>query len=149
MAELRVFLDTSALFAAVWSETGGARLILKLGEAGALSLWVGSWVLREADAVLMRKAEHSRVRLALLLDRAGVRVGEEASRQTIEQPQEAIEYLPDAQVLAEATELGVDDLVSCDRKHLVGNPHTEGLPFRIGTPGEFLEWYRSRWLARD
>ena len=32
--ELKVFLDTSALFAAVHSDTGGARLILKLGEAG-------------------------------------------------------------------------------------------------------------------
>ena len=44
--ELRVFLDTSVLFAAVHSETGGARLILKLGEAGVVSLWVGPWVLK-------------------------------------------------------------------------------------------------------
>ena len=29
------YLDTSVLFAAIWTEKGGSRLILKLGEAGA------------------------------------------------------------------------------------------------------------------
>ena len=43
--DARVFLDTSVLFAAVLSETGGSHLILKLGEAGALPLLVGSRVL--------------------------------------------------------------------------------------------------------
>ena len=51
-ADLKVFLDTSAQFAAVSSEPGGARLILKLGEAGAATLWVGPWVLKEAPVVL-------------------------------------------------------------------------------------------------
>ena len=37
--ELRVFLDASALFAAVYSETGGARLLFKLGEAGAIEFY--------------------------------------------------------------------------------------------------------------
>ena len=69
----RVFLDTSALFAAVLSETGGARQLLKLGEAGVIALWVGPTVLAEIDAVLARKSPASKTRLALLLDRAGVR----------------------------------------------------------------------------
>lgn len=144
-----MFFDTSALFAAVWSEEGGARLILKLGEAGAVSLWVGPWVLREADAVLKRKSERSRGRLALLLDKAGVRVGEEAGTAAVGRALKVVEYLPDAQVMAEAMDLGVDYLVSFDRKHLVGNPRAEGLPFRIGTPGEFLAWYRSKLVAKE
>ena len=37
--ELKVFLDTSALFAAVYSETGGVRLLLKLGEAEAIEFY--------------------------------------------------------------------------------------------------------------
>ncbi len=142
MGEVKVFLDTSVLFAAVWSETGGSRLILKLGEAGVIALWIGPWVLREADAVLARKSEESRGLLALLLDRAGVEVGTEATGETPERARQVIEYLPDAQVLAEAMELRVDYLVSLDRKHIVGNLRAEELPFRIGTPGEFLEWYR-------
>lgn len=145
----RVFLDTSVLFAAVWSEMGGSRLILKLGEAGAVSLWVGPWVLREADAVLQRKSAKSRPHLALLLDRAQVQVGREAGQKALEQALAVVAYLPDAQVLAEALEMGVDYFVLLDRKHLVGNRRGAGLPFAIGAPGEFLEWYRRQVVDSD
>lgn len=144
MGETRVFLDTSVLFAAVWSETGGARLILKLGEAGAVSLWVGPWVLQEADAVLKRKSEQSRAYLALLMERARIEVGQAASETALAQALSVIDYLPDAQILAEAIESKVDYLTSLDRKHLVGNPKASGLSFGIGTPAMFLEWYRQR-----
>jgi len=83
-ADLRVFLDTSVLFAAISSASGGARLILKLGEAGVLSLWVGPWVLREAEAVLARKSPKSKACFALLLDRARIQPGAEASAQASE-----------------------------------------------------------------
>ena len=148
-AEKRVFLDTSVLFAAVWSETGGTRLILKLGEAGAVLLWVGPWVLREADAVLTRKSEWSRPHLALLLDQAQVQVGPEAGTEALARALSVVGYLPDAQVLAEALEIKVDYLVSLDRKHLVENPRAGDLPFAVGTPGEFLEWYRQQVVKSD
>jgi predicted nucleic acid-binding protein len=141
-AETRVFLDTSVLFAAVWSEGGGSRLILKLGEAGAVSLWVGPTVLREAEAVLRRKSEESRPPMALLLDRAQVQVGPEAGKEALAQALSAVDYLPDAQVLAEALEIEAEYFVSLDQKHLVGNPRTESLPVTVGTPGNFLAWYR-------
>jgi predicted nucleic acid-binding protein len=142
--ETRVFLDTSVLFAAVWSESGGSRLILKLGEAGALSLWVGPTVLREAEAVLKRKSPKSGPHMALLLDRAQVQVGPEAGKEALAQARSAVDYAPDAQVLAEALELEADYLVSLDQQHLVGNPRTESLPITVGTPGGFLDWYRQR-----
>jgi len=148
-AKTRVFLDTSVLFAAVWSETGGSRLILKLGEARALSLWIGPCVLREAEAVLKLKSAASRPLMALLLDRAQVQVGPEAGAEALTQAQSVVEYLPDAQVLAEALELHVDYLVSLDKKHLVGNPGMENLPLAVGTPGEFLEWYRHRLVPEE
>ena len=143
-AETRVFLDTSVLFAAVWSESGGSRLILKLGEAGAVSLWVGPTVLREAEAVLKRKSPESRPHMALLLDRAQVQVGPEAGKETVAQALSAVGYVPDAQVLAEALEIGLEYFVSLDQKHLVGNLRTESLPVTVGTPGDFLDWYRQR-----
>jgi predicted nucleic acid-binding protein len=143
-AETRVFLDTSVLFAAVWSESGGSRLILKLGEAGAVVLWVGPTVLREAEAVLRRKSPQSRPHMTLLLDRAQVQVGPEAGTEALAQARSAVDYLPDAHLLAEALQLKVDYFVSLDREHLVGNPQTEILPFVVGTPGEFLEWYRQQ-----
>jgi len=148
-AETRAFLDTSVLFAAVWSESGGSRLILKLGEAGTVSLWVGPWVLREAEAVLKRKSPESRPHMALLLDRAQVQVGPEAGTEALALARSAVVYVPDAQVLAEALEIGVDYFVSLDQKHLVGNPQTGNLPFALGTPGDFIAWYRQRLVAGE
>ena len=148
-SELRVFLDTSVLFAAIHSETGGARLILKLGEAGAVSLWVGPWVLKEAEGVLDRKSPRSKGYFALLLDRSGVQVGREADETALHQARSVIDYVPDAQVVAEALGVGVDYFVSFDREHLVGNPRAGELPFPIGTAGDFLAWYRERLMEEE
>lgn len=74
MANERIFLDTSALFAAVFSATGGARHLLKLGKVGLIALRVGPSVLAEMDAVLERKSPTSKGRLALLLAQARVEV---------------------------------------------------------------------------
>lgn len=93
--ELKVFLDTSALFAAVHSDTGGARLILKLGEAGAVSLWIGPWVLKEAEEVIAGKSPKSKAYFALLLNRSRIQVGEEPDEPTLQQAHSVIEYLPD------------------------------------------------------
>jgi predicted nucleic acid-binding protein len=141
-AKVRVFLDTSVLFAALLSETGGSRLILKLGEAGAVQLWVGQRVLQEADGVLARKAPERRPLFALLLDRAQVSVGPEPGDAVLTRTRATVDYLPDAYILAEALAAEADYLVSLDRKHLVGNPRTLDLPFSVGTPGEFLIWFR-------
>jgi predicted nucleic acid-binding protein len=143
-ADPRVFLDTSVLFAAVLSETGGARLILKLGETGAVQLWVGRSVLQEVDAVLARKAAQSRELLALLLDRARISVGPAANEAALAQAGAVVTYPPDAHILAEALATEADYLVSLDREHLVGNPRASELPFPIGTPGDFLAWFRAR-----
>lgn len=142
--EIKVFLDTSTLFAAVHSETGGARLILKLGEAGAVQLWVGPWVLREIEGVLERRSPRSKAYFALLLDRSRIEVGQEAGAEALAKGLAVVEYLPDAQVVAEAVAVGADYFVSFDREHLVGNPSAEDLPFPVGTAGDFLAWYRAR-----
>jgi predicted nucleic acid-binding protein len=47
-------------------------------------------------------------------------------------------------VVAEALEMEADYLISLDQQHLVGNPRTEGLPVTVGTPGDFLAWYRQQ-----
>jgi predicted nucleic acid-binding protein len=142
--KVKVFLDTSVLFAAVYSETGGARLILKLGEAGTIQIWVGPWVLQEADRVLDRKSPESKAYFALMLDRSQVQVGPQAGEAALASAEEVIEYRPDAQVVAEALEVDVDYFVSFDREHLLGHPQAGRLPFSIGTAGDFLAWYRAK-----
>jgi predicted nucleic acid-binding protein len=107
-------------------------------------LWVGPWVLRELDGVLNRKSPRSKPYLALLLDRAWVQVGPEA----LVLARTVVDYLPDAQILAEAMEAGASYLVSLDRTHLVGVPQVARLPFPVGTPGDFLAWYRAQLTSR-
>jgi hypothetical protein len=65
---LRIFLDTSVIFAAVLSEIGRARKLFKLGEAGVLQHIVGSNVLRECEVVVRHKAPTTLPTLAYLLD---------------------------------------------------------------------------------
>ena len=144
MAGERVFLDTSALFAAVLSATGGARQLFKLGEAGVITLWVGPTVLAEMDAVLTRKSPGSKGALALLLDRAKVQIGPAPAPAMQAQAQAVVTYPPDAGVVAEALTAQVDYLVSLDRQHLVDNPRNTALPFPVGTPGDCLAWLRAR-----
>jgi len=50
----KVFLDTSVVFAAVLSPSGGARKLFQLGEARMLGLFVGHAVLRECEEVVRR-----------------------------------------------------------------------------------------------
>jgi len=139
-----IFLDTSVLFAAVLSETGGARQLLKLGEAGVIALWVGPGVLAEMDAVLTRKSPASKGSLAILLDRARIHVGPSPEPAACVQAQAVVAYTPDANIVAEALTTQVDYFVSLDRQHLVNNPQAQTLPFLIGTPGDCLAWLRAQ-----
>ena len=141
-SNVKVFLDTSALISAVFSDTGGSRLILQLGEAQVISLWVGPHVLQEAEAVIERKSPRSKGYFALLLERSQIQVSTAPNHATLEYANALISYLPDAQVVAEALTIEADYFVSFDRQHLVYNPETKALPFPVGTAGDFLAWYR-------
>ncbi len=98
--------------------------------------------------MLNRKSPRSKPYLALLLDRARVQVGPEARPEALVLARTVVDYLPDAQILAEALEARASYLVSLDRTHLVGHPQAKQLPFLVGTPGDFLAWYRAQLTSR-
>lgn len=55
----------------------------------------------------------------------------------------------EARLLAEAWAAGVDYLATHDREHFLDNHRLrEAAPFEVGTPGDFLAWYRMK-LASD
>lgn len=145
--DVRVFLDTNVLFAALLSSTGGSRLLLKLAEAGAIGLVVGPRALAEADAVIARKAPGDRPTLALLLDRAGVEIGPAATAADVDVVRPVIASAPDAHIVAEALTAGAHYLVTLDRAHIVAQRGVEALPLVVGTPGDCLAWLRARWTA--
>jgi predicted nucleic acid-binding protein len=141
-ARAKVFLDTSVIFAAVFSPIGGSRLLFRLGEIGLLDLWVGQSVLQEADEVVRRKAPQTLPDLAILLSTVCVSLGGAPSNHEYEQASELVHYLPDARVLAEALYTAPDWFVTLDRKHFLENRLLEKLPFRFGTPGDFLDIFK-------
>ena len=145
---VKVFLDTSALFSAIWSESGGARMILKLGEAEAARIVIGSQVLAEIDTVLRVKYPQGLPGLARLLDRCCVEVIDRVDPETLAHCQELTSHPGDGRVLAEAWCAGVDFLVTHDKIHPAENSRVAaGAPFPVGSPGDFLAWYRSRFLS--
>ena len=140
-----LFLDTSALFAAIWSTAGGGRMILRLGEAEAVQSWVSSQILTELENVLRRKAARALGNLTLLLSRSGVKIVPPPEPEFLELSRNLLSYQPDAQILAAAWSAGCDYFVTLDRKHFLDNPQIiETVPFSMGTPGDFLDWYRSK-----
>ena len=139
----RVFLDTSALFAGIQSARGGDRLILKLGEAGAVDLLVSPQVLDEAEGALRRKARQTLGVLALLLDRSGAKVIASSTAEALEESRSLTGHLADAHVMAAAWAARIDCSVSLDRAHFLDNHKLKGaVLFPVGTPGDFLAWYR-------
>ncbi len=140
---ISVFLDTSALFAGIWSAEGGARMILKLGEAGAIRLLASPQVLSEIERALKRKAPDMLGILVLILERSGIEILPVPTEEAVGQTLSIIGHPGDARVLASAIESGADYFVTLDRAHFLGNPDVRReLPFPLGTPGDFLDWYR-------
>jgi predicted nucleic acid-binding protein len=135
----RIFLDTSVIFAAVLSETGGARKIFRLGEAGVLQLIVGSNVLRECEQVVRRKAPASLPTLAHLLELGMVEVTTGSPDEFLEQAKAIVAYEPDAYVLAEAKGAEPDWFISHDKAHFLSANPGSSLTIRIGTPGDLIE----------
>lgn len=139
------FLDTSALFAGVWSSEGGARMILRLGEAGAIRIAISPRVLAEVEGVLRRKAPEALGALALILDRSQGEVVPEAPSDRVNDCYALTGHAGDAEIIAAAWQAAVDYFVTLDREHFLNNAAVRGaVPFPLGTPGDFLAWYRGR-----
>lgn len=146
----RVFLDTSTLFAGIWSAEGGARMLLRLGEAEALQLLVSSQVLEEIDEVMRRKATQHLASLVVLIDRSQAIVVPSASAGVLAHCRELIPHPGDAHILADAWQNGTDFLATLDKMHFLNLPDlSQQIPFPIGTPGDCLAWYRRLLLDRQ
>ena len=116
-----VYLDTSALFAGIWSSSGVARLILKLGEAGAVKLMVGSQVLIEIEGVIRAKAPDLLGILTLILDRSGIVTGVHPDQNIYKKCQGLVQHYVDAHIIAYAWTNDVDYFVTLNRKHFLNN----------------------------
>lgn len=81
--------------------------------------------------------------MTVLLDRVEVEVVGKPSEERVSQIEDLVEHPGDAVVLAGAMDGDIDYFVTLDREHFLDNPAVLGLvPFPMGTPGDFLKWYR-------
>lgn len=142
---IRIFLDTSAILAGIWSGKGGGRRLLQLGEAGAITLVTSRLAIQELEAMLRERAPVALGPLALLLDRADLSVTGEADPASTSAAESLVDHAVGARVIAAAIESEAEYFVTLDREHILDNrPLAREVPFRIGTPGECVEWLRRR-----
>lgn len=142
--ERQIFLDTSALFAGIWSATGGTRMLFKLGEAGAVKLLISSHVSIEIDGVIRRKSPTHFATFTHLLEQSQVAIVDDPPSDLIERCTLLTAYAADGIVLAAAWNSHVDFFVTLDREHFLANQLLQSeTPFPVGTPGDCLAWYRS------
>lgn len=143
--KVRAFLDSSALFAGVYSVKDGAYAVLALGTSEAIQVLVSSDVLAEVEEALRRKAPETLGLLALLLERSRVEVVPPPHAETVQKSHNVTRYMADSQILAAAWDAGIDYFVTLDRQHFLDNEQLQGaIPFLTGTPGDFLAWYREQ-----
>lgn len=134
-----VFLDTSVVFSAVLSPTGGARKLFLLGEASVLQFLIGPNVMRECDEVVRRKVPGSLPTLAQLLEIGRVEISPTPTKELIEMARSLVGYEPDAYVLAEAIRAKPDWFITHDKEHFLKECEGLNLDFQIGTPGDLLQ----------
>lgn len=145
----KAYLDSSALFAGIWSAEGGARMILKLGEAGIIYILISSPVLAEVERALQSKSPGSLGSLALILDRSNAQILPDPRNELIKVCGNLVNHPGDARVLASVWDVGIDFFVTLDRRHFIENQALKSeAPFLIGTPGDFLYWFRG-WLIQS
>lgn len=115
---IRVFLDSSVLFAAAYSAKGAARDLIALAIEGKLALVVSKQVLEETRRNLSFDYPEKLHVLELLFAELDLDV---IPNPTKAQVLAAAEYtmLKDAPIIAAAQNAKVDHLTTYDRKHLL------------------------------
>jgi predicted nucleic acid-binding protein len=139
----RVFLDSSALIAAIMSPSDNSvtRQMLRLGELGAIDLRISREVIRDAEAIIRRRDPQLLPLVAVMIDAANIATTLDPGERTIDDCLELTGYRPDARVLAAAVECDADLFVTFDTVHflqnpLIGPPRTR---LRVMKPYEALE----------
>lgn len=138
----RVFLDTSAILAGLNSPTGAAGVILAACFAGKIKPVISRQIIDEAERVIPLKFPYLDTGWAVFL----ATKPEVVRRPTMAQIRRAYALIQtsDAPILAAAIFAKSDALVTWNTKDFMKPVVLDAVKFPIFTPGEFLNWWRSR-----
>jgi len=139
--KLRIFVDSSVLFAAVCSPVGGSAKLFTLGD---VILTASLVVLAEVERNVRAKLEDYHLdRFFLLASKLNV-IEQSPDNDLVVRAKKVI-VEKDAVILAEAKNSGVEILVTLDRKHFLAPLVRKFFrPGKIMTPKEVLEEWFSR-----
>lgn len=137
----RVFVDSSVLFAAVLSPSGGSFRIFKEANDRDITLFISSYVLDEVREALGEKRPDALPALRRFFIHFPILFAHNAPKFVL---QKYIGILPleDAPILAAAIRAKATHLLTLDKKHFL-NPlgKDDTLPIAIMTPGDFIQKY--------
>jgi len=143
MSKVKLFLDSSALFAGIASPRGAARVLLLLGETDRAILIVSEQVIAETERATARKIPVALTEVRLAISKSRVMIRPEPSVEAIREHRDWISHSADVPILLAAVQAEVDYLVTLNRKHFIDDPKVARLTgLRIGTPGDALAWVR-------
>lgn len=139
----RLFLDSSAFYAAIYSSTGAAREIIRWSIQGKVQLVASQDVLEETQRNIARKApeiaEVYRYFLALL----SLEIVPDPTKSEVREAEQFVAR-KDAPIVAAARKANIAYLVSFDKKHLLQKTGlAEYVRAEILTPGDLIVLLRS------
>jgi len=144
--KLKVFLDTSALIAAILNQGGASRIIVELGKKKFINLILTPKVIQEARNNLLKKYGKNKI---LDLYRTISDLKKDIYPQPVAKEEnkfiDIISDPKDCHILAGATKYRVDYLLTFDRRHFFTDKIKNArLSFEIMLPGDFLKIYRNK-----
>lgn len=142
---MKLFLDSSALFAGVVSPVGAARVLLLLGETGRVNLVVSEQVIVETERAAARKIPRALPDLRQAILKSGLVIIPDPSAAAVLERLDWMNHAPDVPIMVSAMQAQVDYLVTLNRKHFIDDPRVaQRSGLRIGTPGDALAWVRTQ-----
>jgi len=139
---IRIFMDSSTLFAAVLSSTGAARELVRLAANDEIHLVISEDVTTEINRNIGLKAPELMTLLDRLLAVADPEIVPSPTKAAVWAAEEFFAQ-KDAFIIAAAIDANVDFVATFDRKHLI-DPEEVSLKsgLIIDTPGHILKQLR-------
>lgn len=139
---MKVFLDSSVLFAASYSPAGGSRAIIELAKKGKFLLISSRFAIKESERNLGKKAkEHHVDSFYRILEEAQINLVD-VKRDIAKKTFSKITGEKDSSIIASALKSKANFLLTFDRKHLLTQRILKSkLPIKIVTPGRFIQDY--------
>lgn len=136
----KVFLDSSILVAASASKTGASALILGWCRQGKIAGFVSKDAVNEASKNVSLKLDSAaQQRLTQFLQKAALKLAPNPPLSLVIKCEKLI-FPKDAPILAAALNVGVDYLVTLDKKHFLQEDVLKfAQPAKILLPGDFVK----------